>query len=102
MTVDDLLYAARHDLLSLAPQAIARGRTWALFVTPNLDGGAVVVLWPMARVVATLGLVDDLESAVVNGETMWIGHDRIRVIASAPGEPVQVIVMELAKRGDPK
>lgn len=59
MTVDDLLFAARHDLLSLAPQAIARGPSWALLVTPDLDGGAMVALWKVARIAAMLGLVGE-------------------------------------------
>ena len=98
MTVDDLLYAARHDLLSLAPQAIARGPSWALLVTPDLDGGAVVALWKVARIAAMLGLVGERARAVVTAETWWTGSDRVRVIVSAQGEAVQVIVMELGLR----
>ncbi len=44
-----------------------------------------------------LGLTGELESAVVDEETLWIGRYRTRVIVCAPGEPVQVVVMELVE-----
>lgn len=98
MSVDNLLVAARDRLLALAPRMIGRCPTWALLVTPDLDGGAVVALWPIRRIARMLGLTGEHARAVVTRERAARGPGEVRVIVCAPGEPVQVVVMELGVR----
>jgi hypothetical protein len=92
--LDVLLDVARPVLLRRAAEAVRRGPSWTLVVTP-CEGGAVVTLRPMALLLADLGLGGEAAARVMAREraAALASEDRLRVVVLGAGAPV---VVELA------
>jgi hypothetical protein len=82
---------AETGVVALACDAVRMSRQSAYFLRRHDSGRAFAALWDEARTIAGRGLVDDLISIAVDGETTELSEDGLTIAATRRKSPLRLV-----------